>query len=341
MNEEQFYSKKDQRIMSAFIGQGLLYDYLTDALDPERRRAVEDYIRSSPEAQMDIQKIQNGLNYATNLQKTLISAELLDKVTVSSSYTQTLLDKIRFDSWPPALKMGIEGTIVALGIATFAIVIPWHKVMDLKFGPRDVILAEVDKAQTTTVVAETDTTSKEGVTFPDEGPAAPVNAVATVTTTTLLKGETPVAVKTPTVATIAPTIPPKTVAQPAKPVAATKPPEADMTPSAEKNPVAGNSSEKKAGVLFRGNVYVTNVQAVTPKLVEKVMELGGRKAGQVELGWFKADSSYFHFTMPESRYQELQQFFQQYGTMSVQQEAHERVMPEGIRRIIITVYEKK
>ncbi len=341
MNEEQFYSKKDQRVMSAFIGQGLLYDYLTDQLDPERRRAVEDYIRSSPEAQMDIQKIQNGLNYAAGLQKTLISADLLDKVTVSSSYTQTLLDKIRFDSWPPALKMGIEGTIVALGITTFAIVIPWHKVMDLKFGPREVTLAEVDKAQTQTVVAETDTTSKEGVTFPDEGTAATTQtAAAVVTTTTLLKAATTTVTAKAPAPTLAPTPTIATTTKPSTPT--TLPAATAAAPTTEKGHVAANISEKKAaGVLYRGTVYVTNVKAVAPKLVEKVQELGGRKAGQVELGWFKADSSYFHFTMPESRYQELQQFFEQYGTLSIQQEAHERVMPEGIRRIIITVYEKK
>ena len=59
MSDDGFFSKKDQRIMSAFIGQGLLFDYMTNALDHERRKAVADYVRNSPEAQSDIQKIQN------------------------------------------------------------------------------------------------------------------------------------------------------------------------------------------------------------------------------------------------------------------------------------------
>lgn len=322
MMEENFFSKKNQRIISAFIGQGLLFDYMTKALDPERQKAVEDYVRSNPDAQMDIQKIQNGLSYAEQLRATQVAEELLEKVTVSSSYTQTLLDKIHFDDWSPALKMGIEGTIVALGITIFAILIPWHKVMDIKFGPREVILTEVDKAAVTTVVAETDTGTKESVVFPDEGPA-----IASTTTTMAVAGGVP---SSPIAQQTTPSVkvsPPTTV-----PVPKTAP---------EKSHAAAASSEKKMGVLFRGTISVTNIQAVTPKLVEKVQELGGRKAGQVELGWFKGDSSYFHFTMPESRYQELQDYFKEYGFLSIQQEAHERVMPEGIRRIIITVYEKK
>ncbi len=331
-DQDQFYSKKDQRIMSAFIGQGLLFDFMMDSLDEERRKAVDEFVRNSPEAQADIQKIQNGLNYTARLRETQIVAELLDKVTVSSSYTQSVLDKIRFDQWSPALKMGIEGTIVALGITTFAILIPWHKVMDLKFGSQEVILAEVDKAQTAKVASETDATSKESEVFPDDATTA---ASSTATTTLVTTTTVQVAVKTPE---------PEAAKTPveAKAPSTTTLPAPAQTAAVEKNKaVAMANSDKKAGVLYRGTISVTNIKAVTPKLVEKLQELGGRKAGQVELGWYKADSSYFHFTMPESRYQELQDFFKEYGTLSIQQEAHERVMPEGIRRIIITVYEKK
>jgi hypothetical protein len=332
MSDEGFFSKKNQRIMTAFIGQGLLYDYMTGALDPERRKSVEEYVRSSPEAQQDIQKIKSGMSYTEKLRGLEISPELLEKMTVSSSYTQTLLDKVRFDEWSPALKMAIEGTIVALGITTFAILIPWHKVMDLKFGSRQIILTEVDKAPNAVAVAEKETPAKEGDTFPDEGTAA----ITTTTTTLNLAVTMPAASPTPTVA-VAKNNTPEKKAPPSPPETL---PAASVTPATEKaKPIA--NAEKKAGVLYRGTIYVTNIQAVTPKLVEKVQELGGRKAGQVELGWFKGDSSYFHFTMPESRYNDLQDFFKEYGNLSIQQEAHERVMPEGIRRIIITVYEKK
>ncbi|MGZ5280566.1 MAG: hypothetical protein ACXWC9_11510, partial [Pseudobdellovibrionaceae bacterium] len=302
------------------------FDFMTNSLDPERRKSVDEYVRSSPEAQADIQKIQSGLNYADKLRGMEISKELLDKVTVSSSYSQTLLDKIKFDDWSPALKMAIEGTIVALGIATFAVLIPWHKVMDLRFGSRQMILTEVDKAPNSIATAEKETPGKEGEIFPDEG-----TPLAATTTTLSLAGVATTPSPTPTV-----TMPQTTETKPVG-----KPPISAVVPPVDKSRPATAATEKKQGVLFRGVINVTNIQAVTPKLVEKVQELGGRKAGQVELGWFKGDSSYFHFTMPESQYQELQEFFKEYGTLAIQQEPHERVMPEGIRRIIITVYEKK
>jgi hypothetical protein len=319
MNEDNFFSKKNQRIISSFIGQGLLYDYLTNTLDPERKKSVEDFLRANPEAQMDAQKIQNALKYTEKLAQTEIAAELLEKVAVSASYGQNVMNKIRFDEWSPALKMALEGTVVALGITTLAVLIPWHKVMDLMFGSREVILAEVEKAPAEQIASdlESNTSStKESETFPDEG---------TPTTTTLKTAAVTM------VATVSTTTSSSTTM--------TMPP----SPAEESERAAGvvAASEKRTGVLYRGIINVTNVKAVTPKLVEKVQELGGRKAGQVELGWFKGDSSYFHFTMPESRYQELQEFFQEYGQLTIKQEAHERVMPEGIRRIIITVYEKK
>ncbi|MBX3016956.1 MAG: hypothetical protein KF767_03630 [Bdellovibrionaceae bacterium] len=95
------------------------------------------------------------------------------------------------------------------------------------------------------------------------------------------------------------------------------------------------------GFLYRGRLQVTNVEAVTPKLVEFVNTAGGRKAGQVDLGWQKGQGSYFHFTIPEAKYEELEAFFREYGTLVISKERHERVMPEGIIRLIVEVEEKK
>jgi hypothetical protein len=67
--------------------------------------------------------------------------------------------------------------------------------------------------------------------------------------------------------------------------------------------------------------------------------MGGRKAGEVPLGWKKGNSSYFHFTLPENKYEELKQFMTTYGTLKIQKEHHERVMPDGIIRLIISVEE--
>ncbi len=48
---------------------------------------------------------------------------------------------------------------------------------------------------------------------------------------------------------------------------------------------------------------------------------------------------YYHFTMPEAKYQELVTFLSTYGKSKIGGEKHPRVMPDGIIRMIITVDE--
>ena len=92
--------------------------------------------------------------------------------------------------------------------------------------------------------------------------------------------------------------------------------------------------------MYRGKLAVTNLEAIGPKIRDKILELGGRKAGEVELGWHKTpESAYFHFTIPEAKYEELQNFLSGYGTAVIDKEKHPRVMPDGIVRLIITVDE--
>jgi hypothetical protein len=144
----------------------------------------------------------------------------------------------------------------------------------------------------------------------------------TTTTTTLVTTTTSAIAKTPT------TLP--------------KPAPVEKAASTAVAVATASPDEKRQGELYRGVVAVTNVNATSQKLVEKIKELGGRKAGQVELGWNKnGDSAYFHFTMPASQYDELLAAIQEYGNLKIQKEKHERVMPEGIMRLIITVDEKK
>jgi hypothetical protein len=352
MSETPPYSKKGQRVVSSFVGQELLFDYITDQLDEERKKAVAEFVQRNKDAQMDILKIQNGMIYTQKLGETKVSEALLEKVTLPASYLEVMIQKTRFEEWSPAFKLAIEGTIVALGVISLVILVPWHRLMDLKLGPKEVILAEIDNEYAKKVASESDTSVKEEESFPDEG--APAAAIAKNTTTTTLPSP---------VTAVAETMVPDKKAEPAptvvaaknnknknsEPVAVTaKTQNSETTGTSsgaeapEKAVATVSSNEKKAiGELYRGRVDVTNVPAISPKLVDKIAELGGRKAGQVELGWNKGGSSYFHFTMPQSRYDELVEYFKEYGNLKIQKEKHERVMPEGVMRLIITVEEKR
>jgi len=327
-------SKKGQRQVTPFTGNELLYDYMSGILDAERKAAVEAHLESSRDAQLDFQKIQIGQQYAERLRQITVSHALQERLGAPSSYLAVLFRKAKFDQWPVGLKWGLEALVVVFVVVTVLTVAPWEKVMNLKLstGSSDVVLSEVNKSQAQKQVAQEAPETAETPQFVDEGikakEAAPV-ATAVAAAAKTQPAPTPVAAKaTPTPAPVQ--------KAPAKVAAAT-------TAASEENESEDQSTESgkaSTGYLYRGQIAVTNLEAVGPKIKDKIVELGGRKAGEVELGWQKTPgSAYFHFTIPEAKYTELQAFLSEYGKAKISKDKHPRVMPDGIIRLIITVDE--
>lgn len=305
-------SKKGKREISPFIGHELLYDYLSGSLDKERRAVIEDHVKFSRDAQLDLAKIQNGQNYAERLGETIVSQPIIAQISTTSSYFSVLMQKSNFDKWPQGLKWGLEALVVVLGIVILLSVTPWQKVMQLGVGSgsKEVVLAEVSK---TGAGSTTSADAEDKPEFVDEGVKE--------------------ATKEPVVAKA----PEKTPA-PEKAVVATAAVAKNEKPAIETSSVTAVSG----GFLYRGEIAVTNIEVVGPKITEKINELGGRKAGSVELGWKKtANSMYYHFTIPEAKYQDLMSFLATYGKPKISKEKHPRVMPDGIVRMIVNVDEAK
>lgn len=320
--------KKGQRQISPFVGNGLLYDYMTGLLDDERKTAVEAYLESSREAQQDVQKIHSGQQYTEKLKHVTISEPLQKRLSTPSSYLNVLFKKSRFDQWPVGLKWGLEAVVVVFVIVTVLTVAPWEKVMKLKVltGANEVVLTELNKVPPVKTEIQGVPEPVETPQFVDEDikkePSVSSTPVPTASVAAVVKASpTPEVKKSPTkVAVVAP--------------------EMGSEETAQEEGV--DSSKVPAGYLFRGKIDVTNLEAIVPKITEKILELGGRKAGAVELGWIKTPgSAYFHFTFPEAKYEELQAFLSGYGTARISKEKHPRVMPDGIIRLIITVDEAK
>lgn len=346
------YSKKGQRKVSEFIGQELLYDYITSKLDPERSVAVEEFVKKSREAQNDIQKINNGMSYLEHLSDTQVAQSIIDQVKAPSSFFHVLLQKLQFDEWPSGVKMGLEVFVVAVGVISISMVIPWHKLTQFQFDrQKEVILAEVSKSHDSNKEIEQNGQKEdESQKFMDEAPVGTSNtqtatqAIAQTKTQTNVQSNVQLGSKVNTQLNLQKkneskdSIPKPAVVE-TKASATSK----DDTGKTESVLVAASEkkSEKKQGFLYRGKIQVTNLVATTPKFVEKITELGGRKAGEVSLGWKKDAGTYFHFTIPESKYQSLLDFSKDYGKLILQKEKHERVMPDGIIRIIFTIEEKK
>lgn len=328
-------SKKGQRQVTPFTGNELLYDYMSGILDDERKAAVEAHLESSRDAQLDFQKIQIGQQYAEKLKQITVSHALQERLGAPSSYLSVLFRKSKFDQWPVGLKWGLEALVVVFVVVTVLTVAPWEKVMKLRLstGSSDVVLTELNKSQQKQITQEAPATA-ETPQFVDEG----IKAKEVAATPTPAAVAANAAKPTPTPTSVAKATPtPTPAAKPTAKVAA-----AATAASEEESDDSAESSKSSVGYLYRGQIAVTNLEAVGPKIKDKIVELGGRKAGEVELGWEKTPgSAYFHFTIPEAKYAELQAFLSEYGKAKISKDKHPRVMPDGIIRLIITVDEAK
>lgn len=333
-------SKKNKREISPFIGHELLYDYLSDMLDEERKSAVADHVKYSRDAQLDLNKIQNGEAYASQLSGTVVSQPIIEQINTTSTYLTTLMQKSNFDKWPQGLKWGLEALVVVAVIVVLLTVAPWQKLlnMGISSGSKEVVLAEVSKQETTPTPA-----TEEKPQFVDEDAKTAKPLVTPTPAASVAASATASAKVTP-----APS-PAKTVAATVATTVSVVKASPSPTSAAKPEPVAKNDEGKSetatatsGGFLYRGDIVVTNLAVVGPKITDKIKELGGRKAGAVELGWQKtANSMYYHFTIPEAKYPELSAYLATYGKAHIGKEKHPRVMPDGIIRLILTVDEAK
>ncbi len=94
----------------------------------------------------------------------------------------------------------------------------------------------------------------------------------------------------------------------------------------------------KVGELFRAFMTVNDLNSITEDTVKKIISLGGKKAGQVQLGWEREeDERYFHFSIPEKNKQALLDFLSNFSQVRLSSQEHPLVMPEGKIRIILVM----
>lgn len=313
MSSEFIFSKKGKRKLTPFLGKELLYDYISNRLDDERKRAVDSLLKDSKEIQDEVLMLKRAMSYTEELAQTGISEKIIDEIKVPKTYIQGFFQKIRWSEWPSGLKLGIEVLTVASCILLVIILIPWNKVIKFPIvQTSQLVLSEVKKdisksSSNEIVIAEKNATPEELV-FQDETEktAESVNNQKTV------QAQAPV----------------KTDSK-------------SVNEASKNNTKPQPESIKTQGFLYRGSIRVSNLDVTSEKFVKKIEEFGGRKAGEVPLGWKKGESTYFHFTIPEAKYESLKSFLIEYGKIQLNKEKHDRVMPDGIIRIIINVYEDK
>lgn len=304
-------SKKDRRELSPFFAREMIADFVFGRLDRERTQAVERYLSEHREMEEEIERLRRGMEYARALSGLKISPGILEKIEEPETYASVLLKKSRYEYWPVTVRWGIEAVVVLGTVLILLVAIPWDRALKFGLSPagREIVLAEVHRPIEERETAAPTPVIEEKPSFDDE--------------------DTPSAAGAPASSAVA-----------AAPATRSQAP----TQSEPTISVVGETKKPKAseGSLFRGTLAITNLPVTGPRIRDKIVELGGRKAGEVDLGWRKSPTSaYFHFTMPEAKYDELLVFLRDYGVPKIEKERHPRVMPDGIIRLIITVEEAK
>lgn len=95
---------------------------------------------------------------------------------------------------------------------------------------------------------------------------------------------------------------------------------------------------KMVGGLYRAELHVKDFEQNTLFAKEKIINYGGKKAGEVELGWVKNQkTSYFHFSIPEENIEKMKTDLELLGKLEISFNNHPRLMPVGIKRVILEV----
>lgn len=307
-------SKKGRRKLTPFFAHEMLGDVLRGDLDEERKIAFERTLKEEPELRAELERLRAGLDYAQKLSLTVVASGVLERIDEPETYLSVLLKKTNYERWPLTVKWGLEAAVVLSIFMTVLIAIPWDRALKFGLSPRgrEIILAEVQHPQPVTDATDGNLVTEERKPEPPAPAEKPVAATAKVP---------------------APPVPAPPETPSPKPATSAAPAAAVATALAVK-------PQPTEGVLYRGTLTIDSLQANGAEITEKIVALGARKAGEVELGWRKTPTSaYYHFTMPEGNYEELVKFLKEQGAPKISKERHPRILPAGLIRMILTVDE--
>lgn len=323
--------KFQERLQSPYFSQEMLFEYFKNELNEQDAKITEKYLSESVSLRQDFADMQSARQLMGQLRGVKLSDNMLARVQTTQSMSLDLAKRLDHTQWPSGLKQSVMVIGGAIGVLAILLVVPWGDIYHQMMQNQSPQVVLVESTRTKSDVDLTTYENQETPEFTDEKDVKEntehkeaQKIVATETTAVAkvdIKGQVPSAHTPP------PVIP---TPIPAKPHEIAQP-----NANAASAAVSG-------GFLYRGRVFISNIQDTEPKITEKIIELGGRKAGEVALGWKKtSQSAYYHFTMPENKLNDLNQFLALYGEPKIVKEKHPRVMAEGIVRLIIEIEEAK
>lgn len=305
-----------KRSLSEFMCMEMLYDYKSDKLDALRSQAVEECLSSSPRVRDELKKLTLGMNYCDKLKEIKVSLPLIEAISSQPKPTEKLISKLGFTQLPQPVKWGLEAVVVAVAIALFVTQVP-----ELFKGQEDSL-----------VVRKIETSNDIEVEQKEESIDVDQSHIAQQSAETKVAVNPPEAPKVKESVLVEDKVVKPDVMAVATPGSQTSAP---LPESIVVKPV------KKQGYVYRLVMFVDNVDEVTPQIVQLLETNGGKKAGEVELGWRRKGGSYFHFTIPKQNYGLVTEELKKYSDFNIVKSDHPRVMPEGVERFILWVEERK
>ncbi|MEQ1665345.1 MAG: hypothetical protein ABL927_08230 [Bdellovibrionales bacterium] len=305
--------ERPKRKLTHFMAHELIYDYVSDSLDTDRKRAFDEYLNLHPELNSEIDQIKTTRKYLSHLAKTRISQTHLTELSQIRPLSSIIFEKAKWKNWPDFLRWSVEGFSISIFVAVLAMIIPWDKI---KFN----VLESKPPAPKVVVVA----------------PIIKVEAVSKVEPLPKVDQNQKVE-------------PAEKVVQPKKVVAEEAPQPSALPPQTAPNQqvVSSNlaatyglaSKNSPKGLLYKVMMNLSDANKSSVEIKKQIEALGGTKAGQVELGWRKKNppGNYFHFALPQGSYQKFLDELGKYGAVRIYKSPHVRIMPEGQIRIILFI----
>lgn len=368
MNDSGFNSdiRVTKRKLTPFLAHEMLYDFVTDNLDSERKSAIEEFIKTDRESQNLIEAIRLGIQYSESLNSIHLGDAYLSELEQAENLTSLSKKLSNWREWPDSLRWSILALGISAVTAAAIVLVPWKSVPLFTPGSRSnettVEIAKIDSK----IPSSDDPNSSANSNIGDTGEIAQDNppdssegsgdeefaeeASGVMPNTSV--GGSPITqpgshsgpgsrVETPSSSlnkageSKSSTPPLASNAAPPAPKTSTTRPAATSAPAAA--PSTKSSTGQGRGFVYRAFMTLPDLENVGPKITQQIKELGAEKAGEVELGWKRGTGRYYHFSLPEANEQKLLEALRAYGPVRVSKDPHPRQMPEGEIRFILWI----
>lgn len=371
---EQFESslKARKRSLTRFLAQELMLDFVEGRLDDERKLAVETSIEQSKDLQRELQALNKAEEYLEQLSQLEISDQLTSELANTETGLAKKLSRLSPKNWPEMARWSFEALIISIVVASLVSLLPLKKLSRwLPLPAQEYILAEVDSGH-----EQNEPNEEEDLETPEPAKATGQELIAAQLNKNLDvkphdSAESKPALKPPTKPAAKPTEAAPSTA--AVKVAENHPTSSSVPEDESENETgaqgsSGTSTNEDSGTskvaaasaatskvdvakeakrpnvakgpkgfVYRAFMATASIDDTSNSVREVVEKLGGEKAGQVELGMRKPNGSYFHFSLPESNYEDLLTSLRNLGPVRIYKDPHWREMPEGQIRLILFV----